>query len=256
MASESGVCKPRQHTLLARSMRPAQNMTMATVDTWDPKQYERFRAQRRAPFVDLLAMVERTAGMNVLDLGCGTGELTAELHDKLGARSTHGIDRSPAMLEKSGDRTAKGLSFDRGDIANLSSLSARDLVFSNAALHWVPDHPTLLEKLTDLVRPGGQLAIQIPANHDQPSHTTAAALARDEPFTGALRGFVAPIHVLPPESYAQILHQLGYAEQRVELRVYGHTLERPSQVVEWVKGHDADRLSRTPERCRLRPFRS
>ncbi len=70
--------------------------------TWFPEQYERFKSERKQPFLDLLALVEKHPRMRVVDLGCGTGELTRELHDTLGAEETLGIDNSETMLLKAG----------------------------------------------------------------------------------------------------------------------------------------------------------
>jgi trans-aconitate 2-methyltransferase len=94
----------------------------------------------------------------------------------------------------------------------------------------VEDHPALFGRLTRLVDSGGQLAVQMPANHDHPSHVVAAALA---PRFG-LTGRVVPM--LAPEEYASLLHHLGYRRQQVRLQVYGHLLESARDVVEWVKG--------------------
>src|SRR3954447_12900278 len=109
-------------------------------DTWDPAQYERFQRERSAPFFDLLDLVEPCPGGRVVDLGCGTGQLTRSLHDRTGARTTLGLDASRAMLERSASHAAKGLTFELGDIAEWAPSEAFDLVFSNAALHWVDDH--------------------------------------------------------------------------------------------------------------------
>src|SRR5262245_43458962 len=100
-------------------------------DAWNPEQYNRFRAERSAPFFDLLALVRPIAGMRVIDLGCGTGELTRELHQRLGARETLGIDSSTAMLEKAAAHAGDGLSFARGDIGEFAPPASFDLVFSN-----------------------------------------------------------------------------------------------------------------------------
>ena len=199
-------------------------------DTWDPEQYERFRAEREQPFRDLLGLVRPRPDMRVVDLGCGTGELTRELHRTLAARETVGLDSSPAMLERSAPHAGGGLRFQAGDIASFAERDAFDLVFSNAALHWVPDHETLLARLTDALRTHGQLAVQVPANFDHPSHLTATEV-------GAELGLAPhPVNVLAPERYAAVLHRLGYADQHVRLQVYAHRLGSRDDVVEWVKG--------------------
>jgi trans-aconitate 2-methyltransferase len=211
-----------------------------TVDAWSPTQYERFRDERSRPFMDLLSLVRPSPAMRVIDLGCGTGELTLAMHLKLGAKSTLGIDSSEAMLERSRREDAPpGLSFAKGDIAEIATDRAGqpyDLVFSNAALHWVPDHRALLAGLAARVAAKGQLAVQVPANFDHASHTTAAEVAAEAPFAEALRGCTQTVHVLAPEAYASILYELGFKEQHVRLVVYGHELGATEDIVEWVKG--------------------
>ena len=199
-------------------------------DTWDPRQYERFRAEREQPFLDLLDLVRPDPGMRVVDLGCGTGELTRAMHRRLGARETLGVDSSGAMLERSAAHAGDGLRFETGDIADFAQHDAFDLVFSNAALHWVPGHDALLARLTRALRRHGQLAVQVPANFDHPAHVTAAEV-------GAELG-VTPhaVNVLVPERYAAVLHRLGYADQHVRVQVYAHRLPSREDVVEWVKG--------------------
>jgi trans-aconitate 2-methyltransferase len=207
-------------------------------DTWNPAQYERFRAERSQPFFDLLALVRARPGLRVVDLGCGTGELTRKLHDHLYARETVGVDSSEAMLAKAQAHAGGGLRFEKGDIAAFADVPGDpwDLLFSNAAFHWVPGHDELLAKLTRALAPGGQIAIQVPAAHDHPSHLAAAEVAREEPFAKALQGYVRYAPVLLPEQYAHLVDALGYREQQVRLQVYAHHLESRDQVVEWMKG--------------------
>ncbi|MEI7703778.1 MAG: methyltransferase domain-containing protein [Deltaproteobacteria bacterium] len=209
-----------------------------TRDVWKPELYARFRAERSRPFFDLLAMVRPRLGMRVVDLGCGTGELTAEAHKRLGARSTLGIDSSPAMLEKAAPLAGDGLSFALADIATFEQTtgSGFDLVISNAALHWVPDHPALLARVARLLAPGGQLLVQVPANQTHVSHRTANELAREEPFASALKGYVRHRAVLTPVEYALQLHRLGLVEEEVRLQVYVHELSEPADIVEWCRG--------------------
>jgi trans-aconitate 2-methyltransferase len=202
---------------------------------WDPVQYERFRDERRAPFRDLLALLRPVPGGRVLDLGCGTGELTRLLHERVGARETVGVDRSPAMLARSAAFAAPGLRFVEGDAREWPAAGERfDAIVSNAALHWLPAHAALFARLTGGLAPGGQLAVQMPANFDHPSHTVAAEVAAEAPF--GLHDVLARQPVLAPEAYATLLARLGYAAQHVRLQVYGHTLAARDEVVEWVQG--------------------
>jgi trans-aconitate 2-methyltransferase len=204
--------------------------------TWNPDQYNRFKAERLQPGLDLIALVRRRPGMRAVDLGCGTGELTKRLHDHIGAASTLGIDSSETMLADSAALAGAGLRFERRDIAAFADEAAYDLVFSNAALHWLPDHAALFARLTRALADGGQLAVQMPYNFDHPSHTVAAAVAREAPFHAALGGWAIDRPVLAPEAYAGLLHRLGCAEQQVRMHVYAHLLPARDDVFEWVKG--------------------
>lgn len=205
-------------------------------DTWNPAQYNRFQAERTQPFHDLLAMVRPQDGMVVVDLGCGTGELTAELHRALRARQTLGIDNSNNMLSRAADQKVEGLTFRRGDLASFDLADQFDLIFSNAAIQWVPDHPALLARFTRGLRESGQLAIQVPANDDHITHEAARIAARRSPFRDALNGWTRSRAVLGVEEYSQLLYDLRYRQQHVRLAVYPHVLENRDAVVEWVKG--------------------
>ncbi len=204
-------------------------------DAWDPDRYARFRDERRAPFQDLLALVEPRPGMRIVDLGCGSGELTRLAHERLGARETLGVDSSAAMLERARPLAGSGLSFARGDAGAFDGRGF-DLVLSNAALHWVPDHAALFPRLAACLADGGQLAVQVPANEAHPSHAVAREVAGEPPFREALGGHVRESPVLAPEAYAHLLHRLGFPARRVRVEVYGHPLASRDEVVEWVKG--------------------
>ena len=205
---------------------------------WDPDQYAKFAVERAKPFFDLLAIVEPVPGGDVVDLGCGTGELTARLHEHTQARTTLGIDSSEAMLAKARHLAGEGLRFDLGDIRSFKAENRFDVVFANASLHWVPDHPRLLRQLAAGLRPGGQLAVQVPANVDHPSHAIAAEVARETPFVTYMKNeTAADIHpVCAPERYAELLDEIGFSDQHVRLQVYGHHLASTAAVVEWTRG--------------------
>ncbi len=208
----------------------------STPDGWNPDVYARFAAERRRPFEDLLALVTPIPGGRAVDLGCGPGELTRVLHQRIRAAETLGIDSSKAMLEKAVRQSGDGVRFERGDIGAFDPAAPYELVFSNAALHWVPDHPALLERLTRAVAPGGQLAFQVPDNFEHPSHRAAEEAAAEEPFASALGGAPHSRNVLAPEAYAAILDRLGYADATVRMQIYGQRLESREGIVAWVEG--------------------
>src|ERR1700719_3490268 len=158
-------------------------------DTWNPNQYERFRAEREQPFHDLVALITKRPAARVVDLGCGTGVLTTELHRELQATETLGVDSSDAMLGRARTLETAGVRFTRGDIGDWQPEAPFDVVFSNAALQWVGDHPSLFARLSAMLTPRGELAVQVPANFDHVSHTLASDIAREAPFAEAMHGY-------------------------------------------------------------------
>ena len=118
------------------------------------------------------------------------------MHERLHARQTIGIDRSESMLAgaRTDKRPSPGLRFEVGTVEAFADrqLEPRDrpeLIFSNAALHWVCDHAVMLPKLAGLLAPEGQLAFQVPAQHEDSTHVTAEELAASEPYKSALGGW-------------------------------------------------------------------
>lgn len=204
--------------------------------SWNPDQYERFRNERARPFHDLLALVRPRPGMRVIDLGCGTGELTRLAHQQLGAHETLGIDASPEMLARSAEYAVDGLRFAQGDLRTAAVPGPWDLILSNAAIHWVEDHDALFARLREALAPEGQIAVQVPASFDHPSHAVAREVAAEEPFASALRHDRPDPGTLAPERYGVLLYRLGFGDLHVRLQVYLHPLESRESVVEWMKG--------------------
>jgi trans-aconitate 2-methyltransferase len=207
-----------------------------TRDSWNPEQYQRFGDERQQPFWDLAALVQRDAPALLIDLGCGTGALTAALHQRLHAARTVGVDSSAAMLAEANALATDGVSFVQGDISTWRPDAPVAVIFSNAALQWEPDHEQLFARLASLLAPGGELAVQMPANFDHPSHRIAAEVAAEPEFSDALQGYTRSVPVLSMERYAELLHSLGFERQHVRLQVYGHVLESTAAVVEWTRG--------------------
>jgi len=140
------------------------------------------------------------------------------------------------MLAKAGAFAGAGLRFELADIQDFAAPRPLDLVFSNAALHWIPDHEGLLARLAGFLAPAGQLAFQVPANFDHATHSAAEETAALPEFAGPLGGAAHPRNVLSPEEYAAALDDLGFSEQTIRLQVYGHRLASREELIEWVRG--------------------
>ncbi len=201
---------------------------------WDPNQYHKFQEQRSAPFYDLLALVEKRPHLKVVDLGCGTGELTRQLADALPGSDVTGLDSSPQMLEKAASFSGPNLKFIQGDQAALTG--EWDLIFSNAALHWTEDHARLIPYLFERLAPGGQIAVQVPSNFDHISHQLIRETAREEPFRSILGGFIRYAPVLSIDQYAQLLFDRGAEKISSFEKIYAHILADSDAVVEWISG--------------------
>jgi len=201
---------------------------------WNPDKYNQFQTQRSAPFYDLLKLVEVRPGLKVVDLGCGTGEMTRHMADTLPDSEVLGLDFSPQMLERTKEFARPGLEFKRGDLAKLDG--KWDLIISNAALHWSEDHGELLPYLFGCLNPGGQLAVQVPSNHNSTAYRTIIEVARMEPFVSQLKGWYREAPVLSIDEYADLLFQEDAQDILVFEKVYPHVMENADAIVDWISG--------------------
>jgi len=201
---------------------------------WNPEQYHKFQAERAAPFHDLSALLNVRPGLRVIDLGCGTGELTRQLADSLPESDVLGVDSSPQMLAQAAQHARPGVRFEQRAIEDVEG--EWDVVFSHAALQWVPDHTALFPRLFTMVARGGQLLVQMPSNHLHYSHQAARELARTEPFATPLKGWIRASPVLSIEQYAELLFNNGATGIVVFEKVYPHVLENADAIAEWTSG--------------------
>jgi len=203
---------------------------------WDSAQYARFSEERSRPFFDLLAQVpEREIG-RAADLGCGTGELTRALLKRWPAAEVWGVDSSPEMLAKAGSAPpAPRLHIVQADLREWRPPAPLDLILSNAALQWVPDHGSLLESLATLLAPAGILAVQVPSNRDEAAYRILEELLSEPPWTGKLPGDLPKPGIAPPTFYEERLARLGFQVRSWET-IYRHRLAGTGEIVEWLKG--------------------
>jgi len=202
--------------------------------SWNPELYHQFQKERFAPFKDLVDLIEVRPGLKALDLGCGTGELTKMVSDMLPESEILGIDSSPQMLDKAYQLKSARLNFKLCSIEDVDG--KWDLVFSNAAIQWVDNHEELIPQLVSLLKPSGQLAVQLPANHKHPTQTIMTEIADEEPFKTALNSYQRRWSVLSIREYSELLYDSGAREIDVFEKIYAHVLDDVDAIVKWLSG--------------------
>jgi trans-aconitate 2-methyltransferase len=201
---------------------------------WNPTLYHKFQGERFAPFDDLLKLVNVRGDLHVIDLGCGTGELTARLADTLPGSDVVGVDNSQEMLSRAEGYARPGLRFELCPIESVTG--EWDLIFSNAALQWVDDHRSLVPRLIGMLRPGGQLVVQVPSNFRHPTQSLVRDLAKEEPFQSALDDWSRTSPVLSIDDYAELLYSSGGQSLTVYEKIYPHILEDADALADWTSG--------------------
>ncbi|MEC9367756.1 MAG: trans-aconitate 2-methyltransferase [Pseudomonadota bacterium] len=202
---------------------------------WSARQYLRFEDERTRPARDLLNAIGTQSPARVIDLGCGPGNSTELLAQRFPQAEVEGLDSSPDMVKQAHARLP-GIRFQTADLNRWTPDTPYDVIFSNAVLHWLPDHESLLPRLMKQLSPGGSIAFQMPDNLDEPSHSSmrdVAALARFKAKLGSADGERTAIGT--PDDYYRILKPLG-ARVDIWRTVYTHVLDGAEAIVEWFKG--------------------
>ncbi len=201
---------------------------------WDPDQYAKFREQRLRPARELLARVEAPRPGVVYDLGCGEGNVTRLLVERWPRAGITGVDDSAEMLDRAAKAVA-GVTWVLRSLVSWEPERPADVVFSNAALQWLPDHRALFPRLFGLLAPGGTLAVQMPRNFSAPSHALIAETARSRAWKDRLGHLVGPEPVSSPSEYFRLLGPLAKSVDIWETE-YLQVLEGKDAVKEWTKG--------------------
>lgn len=201
---------------------------------WDPAQYLKFADHRLRPALDLLARVDAVEPARIVDLGCGTGNVTSILAQRWPGAAVTGLDPSDAMLARARSENPS-LTFQTADAATWTADPPVDLLYSNAALHWLGDHDRLFSHLFGQVAPGGWLAVQMPRNFGAPSHTAVADAARAGPWSERIVPMLGPPPVDEPAVYAARLAPMaGFLD--IWETEYLQILDGENPVAEWTKG--------------------
>lgn len=202
--------------------------------SWNPDQYLKFSAPRLRPAIDLLAAVPATQPGTVYDLGCGAGNVTRLLAQRWPQAGVTGVDDSAAMLAKAAADPG-GVRWVLQSLADWRADRPADVIYSNAALHWLPGHAQLFPALLAQLAPGGVLAVQMPRNFGAPSHTLIADTVRTGAWCARLEPLLQPSPVAAPDTYYDMLAPLA-ARLDIWETEYLQVLEGPDPVKEWTKG--------------------
>lgn len=201
---------------------------------WDPAVYLHFGAPRLRPALDLLAHIPTRAPEVVVDAGCGPGNVTPYLVARWPEAEHIGVDRSPQMLaEARADHP--DLTWVEADLATWRPSQSPDVVFSNAALHWLDDHRVLFPGLVAALAPGGALAVQMPHNHHAPTHTLISEVVEEGPWADILRPLERRFPVADPDWYHALLRPL-VAHLDIWETTYLHELTGDDPVARWTRG--------------------
>lgn len=199
---------------------------------WDSKQYIKFKTERTQPSVDLISRID-TDPKTILDIGCGPGNSTQRLYERFPQAQITGIDNSENMLNTA-RQTYPHLQFSSCDVPDgLDAFPRYDLIFSNACLHWIPDHEKLLPALLDKLSPDGVLAVQMPLVQYAPFYHILHELTKHKPWD-----MLQDIHnfhnLLPDETYEILAKE--HAEITMWETTYYHVLPSHDGIIEWYKG--------------------
>ncbi|WP_199711063.1 methyltransferase domain-containing protein [Tessaracoccus antarcticus] len=200
---------------------------------WDPTQYARYSDHRSRPFFDLVAQIGAVSPGTVVDIGCGSGELTISLAQRWPMAKLLGVDSSAEMIGRA--PVHKSASFQVRAAQDVNAIGV-DVLISNAALQWVPQHTELLSRWAEELNDGGWIAIQVPANFDAPSHKLMRELAASPRWRDQLHGVLRDAQaVAEPDTYLDLLTAQGL-HTNVWQTQYLHVLSGADPVLEWVRG--------------------
>lgn len=202
--------------------------------SWDSDQYLKFARERTQPAIDLAMRVEIAAPHGVIDLGCGPGNSTTVVARRWPNAEISGLDNSGAMLTTARSQFPHG-HWIESDISAWQAAAPVDVIFSNAALQWLPDHRREFPRLLAQLAPGGALAVQMPANLDAPAHRLMREVAASTPWRAHFPTAPREWHVHPPEFYYDVLTP---HVSRLDLWTtdYMHVLEGIDGIIEWYRG--------------------
>ena len=207
---------------------------MNQMSNWNPDQYLKFARQRTQPSIDLAAKVTAENPTSVIDIGCGPGNSTRVLLERWPNARVSGLDSSPEMIKKA-KADLPDIEWITGDAGTFTFENEYDVVFSNAAIQWMQGHEALVPRLYGIVKSGGALAVQIPADQGSPIRRSLLSVSAQEKWSKYTSGRERLMNYRTAEYYYDILAGIG-GRFDVWETVYYHVLDSHKDLIEWYKG--------------------
>lgn len=199
---------------------------------WEPEVYLRFADHRARPGCELLARIPEIVPASVVDLGCGTGVLTGALAARWPAAEVIGVDSSAEMIAKA-SATQHHVDWQTADISDWEPTRPVDVIYSNATLHWLDDHPQLFRRLRSHLAPDGVLAVQMPDNWQAPTHRVLVDTIDNGEWPRSARDALRRDPLSAPHEYTEWVQP---AEVDMWRTTYFQQLEGEDPVWAWVSG--------------------
>jgi trans-aconitate methyltransferase len=189
---------------------------------WNPEEYAKHSAAQLVWARELIARLQLRGDESVLDVGSGDGKVTAEIAAAVPRGRVVGLDGSNEMVEFArahyGNDRFPNLEFVCLDARRIALNYSFDVVFSNAALHWIADHPAILQGVSRVMRRGGRLIFSCGGlgNAAEILHVVQAVTVQDR-WRKYFEGFERPYNFYGPDQYLRWLPEAGLSPLRVEL---------------------------------------
>ena len=200
--------------------------------TWNPDLYLKFQRERTQPSIDLVSRIELDRPTTIIDIGCGPGNSTSVLASRWPSSAITGVDSSEEMIAKA-SLDYPDWRWIRVDVRDLPSKPTYDLVYSNAALQWIPDHEALIPHLYGMIREVGAVAVQIPLFEGMPVRRAIAIVSERSPWR-ALMSSIPPLVLREARFYYDLLAPVARSIV-IWQTAYVHEMESHTSIVEMLK---------------------
>ena len=236
-------------------MTTNRNSLLAQPARWNAADYAANSAVQQTWARELIAGLKLRGDEHILDVGCGDGKITAEIARAVPRGSAAGVDASPQMIEFAQKtfpaKKFPNLDFQVMDAREIKSVRQFDLVFSNAALHWVDDHRAILRGMASVLRPGGRLLVSCGGKGNaQDVFIALRPEMRLKRWREFFRGMPTPYFFYAPGDYEQWLPKFGFKIHRLKLAPKDATYAGADGFAAWLRTTWLPYTQRVPESLR------